>query len=632
MKRREQRIEKRIGSRRGAQGAAGTELLLLAVVCVLIFVVMFAHMTAIKNIGIGIAALSLICVGGFAKRRDGNNRGSKASSKSGSKLGSKSDGKRDKPGANAKGARTAVLAVGWPTGGLLLPMVLWALWSLLSIGWSVFSEASVAAWLDEVAYPFIGFFAFYRLATIARIPPPSPTAQQLGRPTQDLHLASAPRYAVYVESAAWIAIVMLAVLSAMQRFGTASPGVTGGDGGTSAAAATSAAGASAGWLDVLHFLGAPVEVGTLALIVIPFFLAMCARTATMTGAALLVCRLLALSGAALALAAGFMVSSIAFPVCAALTMLIAVVPAWRHRVWLGALVAILLLALALLVTPFMQDAERQHGMIAPAAQGIAPSAQAITPAAQEETPTAERVLPGLAAAAASATFASSATSASPPSSGSASSNLVANWLTAWRNILVSDTHPTIWRFFAEQGLAHPWIGVGFGKPLAAYAYGADAWSAQWSHWAQSSRGASAVMSAGPDSADANGVGQTSQPARLRGLAADAPPAQAHDMLLNTWLQLGVVGVALQLWLWLALANAYLRSGPANGWLKAAGVALVVGVFCHNLFNDVLLQSTLLAFWAHAGWTLGRARLSGFVAGSRSSGRAVAMRRLRRVGN
>jgi hypothetical protein len=104
------------------------------------------------------------------------------------------------------------------------------------------------------------------------------------------------------------------------------------------------------------------------------------------------------------------------------------------------------------------------------------------------------------------------------------------------------------------------------------------------------------------------------------------------MLLNTWLQLGVVGVVLQIWLWFALLQAYLRSGPANGWLKAAGLALVVGVFCHNLLDDVLLQSISLAFWAHAGWALGRARLSGLVAGRRISGRAIAMRRLRRVGN
>jgi len=563
---------------KGAQGAAGTETLLLAVVCVLIFVVMFAHMTAIKNIGIGLAALGLVCIGGFGKRSK--------------------PGKRSKSAANQKSTQTAALQVGWPGGGLLLPMALWALWSLLSIGWSVFSEASVAAWLDEVAYPVIGFFAFYRLAAIGCAPLPSPTAQQLSRPAQDAPVAGESRYAVYVECAAWAATLVLAVLSAMQFFGATSPVGSAAAGTTSALATSPAASAPATSLDVLHFLGAPVEVGTLALIVIPFFVALCARTTAMSGAGLLMGRLLGLSGVALAVAAGFMLSSLTFPVCAALTVLIAVAPAWRHRVWLGGVSAALLLALALLVTPYMQGARGSGVLAAQRAVSLVPSA---------------------------------ASSAVPASAASASQGLVADWLGAWQNIMTSDVHPAIWRFFAEQGLAHPWMGIGFGKPLAAYAYGADAWSAQWPHWAQSSVESPGSPGESPSVVSPD-TGAASQPSELRGLAADAPPAQVHDMLLNTWLQLGVVGVVLQIWLWFALLRAYVRSGPANGWLKASGLALVVGVFCHNLFDDVLLQSTVLAFWAHAGWTLGRARLSGLVAGRRISGRAVAMRRLRRVGN
>ena len=531
-------------NRKGTDRVSWAEALLLLVVCVLIFVVMFAHMTAIKNVGIAVAALALVCVRYTTPK--------------------KTPKQIEKPSSNGaqkrENAPLSALRAPWPTAGLLLPMALWAVWSAISVGWSVFSEAAVASWLDEVVYPFVAFFAFYRLAAIGRTPSTARNTPQLSQPVRDEHVAGESRFAGYVEISCWLAIVALAALSAMQCFGV-----------TFAAQAPSAA--------FLHFLGAPIEVSTLALIAMPFFVASCACANRLSDGAMLAMRLVGLSGITLALIVGFWQPGIAFPVCAALTLSIALAPMWRHRAWLGVLSAVVLLAAALLVTPYVGARSTDDGYQRQAEALIVPS-------------TVHTAKP---------------------------TGLVQQWLGAWQALAHRDTHLATWRFFLEQGQAHPWMGVGFGKPLPAFAYGADAWAAQWPHWAH---------------APSNGMVTpgTGMPVALQGVSAAMPPTQARNMLLNTWLQLGIVGVLLQAWLWGALAIACLTAGPANAWLKAAGLALIAGVFTNNLLSDVLLQSTLLAFWAHVGWTLGRARLSGLVAGRSVSGRSVAMRRLRRVGN
>ena len=46
---------------------------------------------------------------------------------------------------------------------LSLPLGLWAGWALLSTIWSVDPQATLHAWLDEIAYPGVCFFAFWLL-------------------------------------------------------------------------------------------------------------------------------------------------------------------------------------------------------------------------------------------------------------------------------------------------------------------------------------------------------------------------------------------------------------------------------------------------------------------------------------
>lgn len=46
----------------------------------------------------------------------------------------------------------------WP---LLVPIGLWAAWALAAVAWSAFPRVSAHAWLDEVLYPIVGFWAFW---------------------------------------------------------------------------------------------------------------------------------------------------------------------------------------------------------------------------------------------------------------------------------------------------------------------------------------------------------------------------------------------------------------------------------------------------------------------------------------
>lgn len=50
----------------------------------------------------------------------------------------------------------------WP---LVLPIAGWAIWSLLSVGWSAYPTVSLHAWCDEVLYPLVAFWGFWLLGT-----------------------------------------------------------------------------------------------------------------------------------------------------------------------------------------------------------------------------------------------------------------------------------------------------------------------------------------------------------------------------------------------------------------------------------------------------------------------------------
>jgi O-antigen ligase len=133
--------------------------------------------------------------------------------------------------------------------------------------------------------------------------------------------------------------------------------------------------------------------------------------------------------------------------------------------------------------------------------------------------------------------------------------------------MAGDTRPRLWAFYTSAAKSHEWLGIGFGKPLPGLAY-------------------HSVM---PDA-----------------LLKFEPVAltHAHNLFLNTWLQTGVIGVALQIVLFVALIARFWQLRRVNLWLCAAGVALVVGMITKNITDDFMWQTTMLAFWSFAGLMLG----------------------------
>ena len=139
--------------------------------------------------------------------------------------------------------------------------------------------------------------------------------------------------------------------------------------------------------------------------------------------------------------------------------------------------------------------------------------------------------------------------------------------------LLSDARPRFWQHYLEVGMQHAWTGVGFGKPLPGLAYREDL------------------------------------PADLASFEPFVS-THAHNLFLNTWLQTGVVGLALQLALLASLARAFRRHWRSSDWWAPAGLALVAGMLTKNLTDDFMWKTTMLAFWAFAGLLLALAQRAG----------------------
>jgi hypothetical protein len=90
---------------------------------VIMFVAMFAHMTALENMALGLVGVGTLAAA-FSSERPS--------------------------------------PLHWP---LLWPVVAWSAWALLSVSWSPFPRDSMHAWLDEVLYPLVSFFAFWLVGT-----------------------------------------------------------------------------------------------------------------------------------------------------------------------------------------------------------------------------------------------------------------------------------------------------------------------------------------------------------------------------------------------------------------------------------------------------------------------------------
>jgi O-antigen ligase len=113
---------------------------------------------------------------------------------------------------------------------------------------------------------------------------------------------------------------------------------------------------------------------------------------------------------------------------------------------------------------------------------------------------------------------------------------------------------------------HPWCAIGFGKPLPALAYGSLIPTAL---------------------------------VRLDGNVL----THAHNIFLNTLLQVGIVGLVLELMVFGYLGYQFFRVRREHPWIYRAGIALLLGMLTKNLTDDFMWQSTMLMFWALAGWLL-----------------------------
>ena len=85
--------------------------------------------------------------------------------------------------------------------------------------------------------------------------------------------------------------------------------------------------------------------------------------------------------------------------------------------------------------------------------------------------------------------------------------------------------------------------------------------------------------------------------------------QAHNIVLNYALQMGVTGAIVILGLFAALAWTFLKRLPTGGLARLAGlcgIALVTGVFFRNMTDDFFSRHTVQFFGAAAGMLLGLA--------------------------
>ena len=138
-------------------------------------------------------------------------------------------------------------------------------------------------------------------------------------------------------------------------------------------------------------------------------------------------------------------------------------------------------------------------------------------------------------------------------------------------MLAADPRPAIWDAYWRLAIKHPWFGIGLGRTLPSKVY------------------------------------RLEDDAALRQIDAHAP-THAHNVLLDLVLQVGVVGLAIWLWLHIAILRLVIqraRHGDerAMTW-AAAAVALVVAMLVKNSTNDLIVFGNALLFWALFGAAFG----------------------------
>jgi O-antigen ligase len=139
------------------------------------------------------------------------------------------------------------------------------------------------------------------------------------------------------------------------------------------------------------------------------------------------------------------------------------------------------------------------------------------------------------------------------------------------DMMAKDPRPAIWSAYLELAKQHPWLGVGFGRALPSKTYHLD------------------------------------ENEEFRHIDAHAP-THAHNLLLDLTLEVGLIGLAVWLYLHvallrLAIQHARPRGNREKAW-AAAVVALVLSMLVKNSTNDLMVFGNALLFWSLLGAMLG----------------------------
>jgi hypothetical protein len=431
----------------------------LSVGCaILIFVAMFDHVMAIKYVDLGV----LVVVGAWCAGRS--------------------------------------LLKDSHTRPLLLPLGLWATWTLMSASWSADPAVSAHAWFDEVGYPLTGFYVFW-------------LAGQQSQHVRRLQMAL------------WAACLILAGIS-VAYFHLLDPALP--------------------KPGLLHFYPRVGHTSTLALMAIPALGVMAANANT---------RIRGLTGIVFCVIIGGATLNRFF--WAALAVVVVILQ-WPHTpndrkraaCILSALFVSIVIAAGisnkLRLATVASNATLSDTVTTPVTIAWSHIGMTLTSLHTED-------------------LAAHPADAAPHRHAGLMSGFLA--LRAADRAIAADTRPQIWRFYGSQVLKHPWIGIGFGKPLPSIAYGSLI------------------------------------PASLVELDENVR-THAHNLFLNTLLQVGVVGLALEIIVFASLAYRFFVARKTHPLLYRAGLALVVGMITKNLTDDFMWESTMLMFWCSCGWLMG----------------------------
>jgi O-antigen ligase len=138
-------------------------------------------------------------------------------------------------------------------------------------------------------------------------------------------------------------------------------------------------------------------------------------------------------------------------------------------------------------------------------------------------------------------------------------------------MIMQDPRPAMWAVYLELARKHPWLGIGLGRTVPPRAYRLH------------------------DDAD------------LKRIDLQAS-THAHNVLLDLVLQVGLIGLAIWVWLHVEVLRLAWRCARGAGdrekaW-AAAAIALALAMLVKNSTNDLIVYGNAILFWALMGTMLG----------------------------